>query len=554
MVRRGPDVSRVYPRWPDGLLVVTYDPSTPALATVVPASTIDTMPSDEAPSATAAAESTSSPSPFQQHDPEKATSITDAAGITEPSMDAPEIVDWHGPDDPEMPLNWPQVTKWCNVLLVATLTFLTPFASSMFAPAIGQVMDEMGTTDRDVGTFGVSIYLLGYAFGPLFLAPCSELYGRLPVYHICTALFLVLNMCCGLAVNMPMLVVFRLLTGVVGACPLTIGPGSVSDLFRQGERGRAMAVFTMPVLFGPSVGPAVGAYVSRSLGWRWTFWLLIIMTAVVYVISLIFQQETYPPALLRRKAARLRKETGNPHYRAADKLDQSSSNQQMFWTSIVRPIKMLALSPIILGLSMLTAVAYGILYLLFTTMSDMFQEYYGIVTNVGLVYLASGLGQFAGLLCLGWFSDPLVARMAKRAGGEPKPEYRLPPMLPGGAMLPIGLLIYGWSAHYRVFWFVPLIGQFLIGVSMITVFIPVLTYLVDAFTMYAASASAANTVFRSAGGALLPLAGPRMYASLGQGWANTLLAGISLVMLGKVLVAIKYGERIRTHPKYQLKL
>ena len=153
----------------------------------------------------------------------------------------------------------------------------------MFAPAIGQVMEEMNTTDRDIGSFAVSIYLLGYAFGPLVLAPCSELYGRLRVYHICTALFLIMNMCCGLATSMPMLIVFRLLTGLVGACPLTIGPGTVSDLFRQQERGRAMAIFTMPVLFGPSVGPAVGAYVSRAIGWRWTFWLLIIMVSLLSV-------------------------------------------------------------------------------------------------------------------------------------------------------------------------------------------------------------------------------------------------------------------------------
>ena len=219
----------------------------------------------------------------------------------------------------------------------------------------------------------------------------------------------------------------------------------------------------------------------------------------MYAVSLIFQRETYAPALLRQKAKRLRKETGNPNYHTGDKIDQSASNQQVFWTNIVRPVKMLALSPIILGLSMLTAVAYGILYLIFTTISEMFQTNYGIVNNVGLVYLGAGVGQFAGLLMLGWISDPLVAKMAKRAGGEPKPEYRLPPMLPGGAMLPLGLLIYGWSAEYQVHWFVPMIGQFLIGVSMITVFIPVSTYLVDAFTVYAASATAANTVFRSFG-------------------------------------------------------
>lgn len=233
-------------------------------------------------------------------------------------------------------------------------------------------------------------------------------------------------------------------------------------------------------------------------------------------------------------------------------MDKDESKSRIFATSIVRPIKMLFLSPIILGLSLLTAVAYGTLYLLFTTVTEVFQTQYGITTHVGLIYLGFGCGQFAGLFIFGLVSDAIVKRKAK--GGQMKPEYRLPPMIPGGAMIPIGLLLYGWTAQYRVFWFVPVIGTFLIGFGMITVFTPVGTYLVDAFPEYAASATAANTVFRSVGGALLPLAGPRMYETLGQGWGNTLLAGLSLGMMGMVWMSLKYGEKIRTHPRFQLNI
>ncbi|KAK7230005.1 hypothetical protein V2G26_002175 [Clonostachys chloroleuca] len=473
------------------------------------------------------------------------------APLTDPAShfdDDPEIVRWDGDNDPELPLNWPSSQKWRNVVMVSALTFVTPFASSMFAPAINQVMQEMGTTSRDVGSFGVSVYLLGYAFGPLVLGPCSELYGRLIVYHVCAVLFILCNVSCALSISMPMLIIFRFLTGLVGAAPLTIGPGTVSDCFRQEERGRAMAVWTMPVLLGPCLGPAVGAYVSRALGWRWNFWLLIIMSGVVSVFCLFFQRETHPPTLLKHRAAKVRKSAGNPNIRHVG--HTTTSRRQVFTTSIVRPVKMLFLSPVIFGLSLLTAVAYGTLYLFFTTVTDVFESRYGIVTNVGLIYLGCGCGQFAGLFVLGLVSDAIIKRAAK--GGEMKPEYRLPPMIPGGAMIPIGLLIYGWTAEYKVFWFVPVIGTFFIGFGMISVFTPVGTYLIDAFPVYAASATAANTVFRSVGGALLPLAGPRMYSSLGQGWGNTLLAAISLIMMGMIVMSLKYGERLRTNPRYQI--
>jgi multidrug resistance protein len=434
----------------------------------------------------------------------------------------------------------------------------------MFAPAIGQVMKEMDTTNRDLGSFAVSIYLLGYAFGPLFIGPCSELYGRLVIYHTCSVLFLLTNIGCALATNMPMLITFRVLTGVMGASPLTVGPGTVADLFQREERGRAMAIWTMPILIGPCIGPAVGAYLGRAEGWRWDFWLLIIMVSELqvetrtvansrqagtfFVGSVITLRETHPPTLLRWKAKKLRK--AGTIIQPSSELDEPPLH--LIVTSVIRPIKMLFMSPIIFGLSLLTAVNYGVLYLLFTSVTEVFETRYGIVNNVGLVYFGIGAGQITGIAVFGFVSDAIVRKLAK--GGEMKPEHRLPPMIPGALMVPMGLLIYGWTAQYRVHWFVPIIGNFFIGVGVITVFAPVSTYIVDAFTAYAASATAANTVFRSMGGALLPLAGPRMYAALGQGWGNTLLAGVSILMMSMIWVVMKYGEQLRTHPKYQLKL
>jgi hypothetical protein len=74
---------------------------------------------------------------------------------------------------------------------------------------------------------------------------------------------------------------------------------------------------------------------------------------------------------------------------------------------------------------------------------------------------------------------------------------------------------------------------------------PAGTYLVDAYTVYAASASAAATVFRSLVGALLPLAGNRMYDALGVGWGTSLLGFIAVAFIPVPLIFWKYGETIR---------
>ncbi|KAF4969015.1 hypothetical protein FSARC_3669 [Fusarium sarcochroum] len=454
------------------------------------------------------------------HDVEKDAGPEENGVLESPDLTDDEEVDWDGPDDPEKPVNWHNSKKWRITFTISMLTFLTPFASSMMAPAIDQVMREMNTTNRDLGSFAVSIYLLGYAFGPLII------------------------------VNMPMLIVFRFLTGTFGACPFTVGPSTVGECFRIEERGTALAVMNAPVVIGPCIGPAVGAYLSRAAGWRWCFWLLTIMGGVALVISFVSLRETHPPTLLKHKAKGVQKASGHPVARL-DK-EPVQTPLKLFLISIRRPIIMLTMSPLILGLSLLAAVAYGVLYLLFTTLTEVFETRYGIVTNIGLVFFGIGVGQIVGILAFGAVSDAIMKRMAK--GGEMKPEYRLPPMYPGAAMIPVGLLIYGWTAQYYVHWFVPLLGNFFLGVGVITVFVPVASYLVDAYPTHAASATAATTVLRSIGGALLPLAGPRMYEKLDQGWGNTLLAVLSLGMMGMIWLTQKYGEKLRTDPKYKLNL
>lgn len=419
----------------------------------------------------------------------------------------------------------------------------------MFAPSIAQVLAEFHSRNADLGTLTVSGYLLGYAFGPLGIAPLSEMYGRLIVYHISTLGFILFNLACAKSTSFAMLIACRILCGIAGSTPLTLGPGSIADMFRQEERGKIMAIWTLPIMLGPTLGPIAGGYLARPLGWRWDFYLLMIITGLVYVLSLILQRETHGPTILERRAKRLRKSTGNPNLESV--LKSSNTTKELFLLSITRPTKILIGSPLMIIFSVIAAIVYGTVYLLFTTMPQVFESQYRISpSNVGLIYLAMGLGQILGVVSFGLVSDRILKAMAK--GGEMKPEYRLPPLLVGLTLLSIGLFWYGWSAQYAGAWIVPLLGQVLSGAGVMMSFMPITTYIVDAFTPYAASATAANTVLRSLGGALLPLAGPKMYDALGQGWGNTLLGLITLACVPLSWFIFRFGERIRA--KYQLNL
>ncbi|GJC91485.1 fluconazole resistance protein [Colletotrichum higginsianum] len=207
---------------------------------------------------------------------------------------------------------------------------------------------------------------------------------------------------------------------------------------------------------------------------------------------------------------------------------------------------MMFLSPIVFSLSVYMAVLYGYLYLLFTTFPQVFKQQYGFSQgSSGLAYIGIGIGSLVGLLFAGLVSDRLVRTLTLRNAGQYQPEYRLPPMLCGAILVPIGLFWYGWTAEKQLHWMLPIVGTALLGCGIVIVLMSTSTYLVDAFTEYAASAMAANTVTRSLVGAFLPLAGEELYRQLGLGWGNSLLGFIALAMIPIPVVFYKYGQAIR---------
>lgn len=135
----------------------------------------------------------------------------------------PNVVDWEGLDDPANPLNFSSLVKSTNVGIVSALTFITPLASSMFAPGVPQLMEEFGSTNTLLAGFVVSVYVLGFAIGPLILAPASELVGRAIIYHICNVGFTVFSVACAVSTNLGMLIVFRFFQGCFGSAPVTNG-------------------------------------------------------------------------------------------------------------------------------------------------------------------------------------------------------------------------------------------------------------------------------------------------------------------------------------------
>ena len=260
------------------------------------------------------------------------------------------------------------------------------------------------------------------------------------------------------------------------------------------------------------------------------------------LIQVLFMRETYAVTILEQKCRSLRDHAGKMGLRS--KLDPGLSNTQIFVRAIVRPAKISILSPINIMLSLVSAFINGLLFLLLTTFPLVFQVEYGFsAQTIGLSFLGIGVGNVIALTAFSMTSDRYIRKRV--AEGKLRPEDRLIPVIFSGPLLATGLLWYGWSAEIHLHWIIPIIGSSLIGMGNILFFAAVTGYLVDAYTIYAASAIAANAVIRSVGGTLLPLVGRSLYQTMHWGWGSTVLAVLCVLFTPAIIFLYIYGETYR---------
>ena len=220
------------------------------------------------------------------------------------------------------------------------------FVHLMIAPAVPAMSKELGIKTEITAEMSLSIFILAYAIGPLFLGPLSEVYGRARVMQCANMFYLVWNFACGWAYTIPEIMVFRFLAGLGGSAPLTIGGGVMGDLFHAEDRGKAIALFTMGPLLGPAVGPIAGGWIAEKTTWRWVFWSCTILTVIIQGLGLLYLQETFAPVLLQRRAAALREKTGNKsYYTEWDSPDRTAI--QIIQRALKRPFRFLITEPII---------------------------------------------------------------------------------------------------------------------------------------------------------------------------------------------------------------
>ncbi|KAI6772722.1 hypothetical protein HG530_003680 [Fusarium avenaceum] len=291
--------------------------------------------------------------------------------------------------DAANPQNWSKLKRTVNLGIVSILAFITPLESSIIVPGVPLLKQDFHETRKPVTSLVVSIFVLGFAFGPVLLSPLSELYGRRLLFNISNIITLCFSIGSALAPNIACFIVFRFMAGSFGAGPMNIGGGSIADQVELSKRGFVMSIFFTGIFLGPVIGPVIGGFIAKDLGWRWVFWVMTIVKGVMTIVTFLFLAESHAPTI-QRKRTKMANETP---------VEDKPKTGGVLLRSISRPMRMLFHSPIVTGLSLYLALIYGYLYLLFTTFSTVFPEQYGFgIDTLGLAFLGLGVGCVVALL------------------------------------------------------------------------------------------------------------------------------------------------------------
>ncbi|KAL4914667.1 major facilitator superfamily domain-containing protein [Aspergillus aurantiobrunneus] len=454
------------------------------------------------------------------------------------------VVEFDGADDPMHPYNWSLTRRVFLVCILSYSTFANSFTSAVFSAAIGSVSQEFHI-GSEAASLGVTLFVLGFAAGPIAWAPMSEVIGRR--WPVCIGAFGcgIFTVACGTAKDVQTIMLTRFFAGLFAASPVSVVPAVFADLFATAQRGVVMAVFCMAVFVGPFAAPLVGGFVAMALGWRWILYISAVMVFLGFGLVLCWMDETYAPVILVHKAAVLRRQTHNWGIHARqDEVEVALA--ELVRNNLMRPLRMLVSEPILLLVSLYIAFVYGLMYALLGAYPVVFQGVYGMNMGVGgLAFVGLILGELLGgvyiLLLQGSYQRKLAAN-----DNQPIPEWRLPPAIIGSVAFSAGLIWFGWCGYRPdIHWMASVASGLATGFGIFCIFLQCFNYIVDCYPTLAASTIAANTILRSALGCAFPLFSRQMMVDFGVQWAGTLLGCIAAAMVPIPVLFWMYGPWLR---------
>ncbi|RBA18165.1 hypothetical protein FPRO05_11181 [Fusarium proliferatum] len=452
------------------------------------------------------------------------------------------------------PFSWSGWKKIITLLGPFMASTLAAYAAGAYALASEPLRAKWDISDT-LFNIGISLFVVGFAFTPMILAPISETHGRYWTFVGSGIVFFLGTLGCAVTESYAGMMVSRLITGNGAAVFATLTGGVVSDLYRKEDRNTPMALYSMTIMVGASLGPLISGTAVDLLGWRWIFFIQAIAIGITTTTLFFLFEETRSNVLLRRKCFVL---NAVPIKTSAGKLINFGSAMEerldievsIIWRSFAFPLCLLWKEPIVFCMSLWVSFAWAIMYMQFSSIGLVFRSVYGFDNAaVGAVYTATIVGSIVGI-GISLLQEPIIKRVLPHKKPLSTPEQRL--LSPGiqSILLPIGLFWFFMTARPDIPWISPCIALGSCSMGIFSIYLAVFNYLADTYHGYASSALAAQSLCRNILGGVFPLVTARMISNLTLQGTGGLLGGLGLLLTGIPWLLYFFGQRIRAHSPF----
>ncbi|KAJ7146019.1 major facilitator superfamily domain-containing protein [Mycena epipterygia] len=498
----------------------------------------------------------------------------DAGRAETPLHEAFDIEHMPVKDDPRA---WSSFRKNVVLTLIASASMIAGLAANIQNPAIADMEADLPATPSQI-SLSISLFICIQGFMPLFWSAISEIKGRKLVYVVSIAIFTAGSVVVATSKTIELVIVFRCIQATGSSAVMAIGAATLADIFDPVERGTKMGVYYMAPLLGPSLAPIMGGVLTTGFNWRAPFWFLAAVSGLSCLSIFVFLKDTfrrersltYQSVLRSRLKSRSASAATSCTVTVAEKEPPMETNgtsdlEKQEWRANSPDVVAAALPVIKLTLrdvnpfkplwqvlrrtnNLVILFASGLMFafnfvVVYSASRTLGSAYGYNALKVGLVLLSFGLGNLAGSILGGRWSDMKLASLKAANGGVGYPEMRLKSTKYGLCLLPPSVLAFGWVSEKHVHVSAMCVFLFLSGFFAIWAYTSTLAYIVDANNGRSSTVVATNSAFRGIAAFVAIEVAVPLQESVGDGWQYTIWTGL-LIFVGLLvwLVARKGGE------------
>ncbi|XP_014559172.1 hypothetical protein COCVIDRAFT_13793 [Bipolaris victoriae FI3] len=445
--------------------------------------------------------------------------------------------------------------KWQILTVVALCQTSMNYNAAVYSNAIGHLNTHynLGTNHFNNARAGMAWFLILYGFGCELWAPWSEEFGRWPIMQVSLFTVNMWQILAGASTSWHQVLIARLFGGLCSAGG-SVTLGMVADMFEPEEQQMPILWVSLWSCLGSVIGGICGGPIEQFLGWRWNFWIQLMLGATVQAIHAFYVPETRATVMLNKEAKRRRKI--NPDDNVVGPTEEKKLDWKKVGSIMGRPYKMLVCEPIVGFLSLLSGFSDALIF--------SFLESYGYVfgeSGWGFTPSKLGLALFAlfiGYWLAGVIYFPIIRRhnQLRTKGTVLSPESRLSALRWVVLLLPIGLFGSAFVVTGPPLpWIAPLIFAVLIGCANLAIYFATIDYMVAAYGgEYSASATGGNGFARDVLAGICSFYTGPMYKKLGVQNSTWVLFAVSAGVCIPMFWIYKWGPRIRARSKYAEKI